>query len=442
MDRVVVTFSFLVSALSGILVGTAPIWFLVRGELNTGLLETRRTASAGRSRHRLQNALIVAEVALALPLLACTGLVVIDLGEKVLSAPGWQPEGLFSSQLTLSSPAFDSEQKRQGFLRRLEERVGVLPGVQSVSFASDLPFGHDSGCWINPSGQPFPSAESHLYARVHRVDNHYFHTLGMTRRQGRDFTADEIAKNASLTLISQALADKLWPGQSPLGKRLPWNWSDQAHRPEIIGVVNDLPQAEQSFQVYYPRGNSWTVSLIVRAAGKPQALAGALRQVLAELDPDVPLYRFMTARKLLQAVNANERVLCGLVGGFGALGLLLAVVGVYGVTSHVVSRRTNEFGIRMALGAPRSNVLWLVLRSGLRLGLLGTFLGLLGGAALVLLLKAMLAEVFDSAEWAHAGFWLFVGGAAMVMIGAVLAACWLPARRATQIDPMSALRYE
>jgi predicted permease len=441
-DRVVVTFSFLVSALSGILVGTAPVWFLVRGDLNTGLLETRRTASPGRSRHRLQNALIVAEVALALPLLACAGLVVIDLGQKVLSAPGWQPDGLFSSQLTLSSPAFDSEQKRQDFLRRLEERVGALPGVQGVSFASDLPFGKDSGCWINPSGQPFPSAESHLYARVHRVDNHYFHTLGMTLRQGRDFTADEIAKAAEVTLINHALADKLWPGQSPLGKRLPWNWSDQAHRPEIIGVINDLPQADQSFQVYYPRGNSWTVSLIVRAAGQPQALAGALRQVLAELDPDVPLYRFMPARKLLQAVNANERTLCGLVGGFGGLGLLLAVVGVYGVTSHVVSRRTNEFGIRMALGAPRSNVLWLVLRSGLRLGLLGTFLGLLGGCALLFILKAMFADMFDSAEWAHVGPWLFVGGAALVMLGAVLTACWLPARRATHIDPMSALRYE
>ena len=430
------------ATLSGILVGTAPVWFLVRGDLNVGLLETRRTASAGRSHHRLQNALIVAEVALALPLLACTGLVVIDLGERILRAPGWRAEGVFTSQLTLSSPAFDSEQKRQNFLGRLEERVGALPGVQSVSFASDLPFGHDSGCWINPSGQPFPSAESHLYARVHRVDNHYFHTLGMTLRQGRDFTADEIAKNASLTLISQALAERLWPKQSPLGKRLPWSGSDQAHQPEIIGVVNDLPQAQQNYQVYCPRGNSWTVSLIVRAAGPPQALAGALRQTLTELDPDVPLYRFMPARKLLYAVNANERILGGLVGGFGALGLLLAVVGVYGVTAHVVSRRTNEFGIRMALGARRSNVLWLVLRSGLRLGLLGTLLGLLGGITLLFLLKALLADVFDLKELAQAGPWLFVGGAGLVMVGAVLAACWLPARRATQIDPMSALRYE
>jgi ABC-type antimicrobial peptide transport system permease subunit len=120
----------------------------------------------------------------------------------------------------------------------------------------------------------------------------------------------------------------------------------------------------------------------------------------------------------------------------------LAVVGVYGVTAHVVSRRTNEFGIRMALGARRSNVLWLVLRSGLRLGLLGTLLGLLGGITLLFLLKALLADVFDLKELAQAGPWLFVGGAGLVMVGAVLAACWLPARRATQIDPMSALRYE
>ena len=442
MDRLVVTFSLLVSALSGILVGTAPVWFLVRGDLNVGLLETRRTASAGRSHHRLQNALIVAEVALALPLLACTGLVVIDLGERILRAPGWRAEGVFTSQLTLSSPALDSQQKRQNFLGRLEERVGALPGVQSVSFASDLPFENYSGCWVNPSGQTFPSAESHLFARFHRVDAHYFQTLGMTLRQGRDFTADEIAKTASVTLISQALAAKLWPGQSALGKRLPWSGSDQAHQPEIIGVVNDLPQAQQNYQVYCPRGNSWTVSLIVRAAGPPQALAGALRQTLTELDPDVPLYRFMPARKLLYAVNANDRILGGLVGGFGALGLLLAVVGVYGVTAHVVSRRTNEFGIRMALGARRSNVLWLVLRSGLRLGLLGTLLGLLGGITLLFLLKALLADVFDLKELAQAGPWLFVGGAGLVMVGAVLAACWLPARRATQIDPMSALRYE
>jgi ABC-type antimicrobial peptide transport system permease subunit len=150
----------------------------------------------------------------------------------------------------------------------------------------------------------------------------------------------------------------------------------------------------------------------------------------------------MPARKLLQAINTNERVLCGLVAGFGALGLLLAVVGVYGVTAHVVSRRTNEFGIRMALGAPRSNVLWLVLRSGLRLGLLGTFLGLLGGIALLVTLKALLADAIAPGQVAEAGPWLFAAGAAVVMIAAVLAACWLPARRATQIDPMSALRYE
>jgi predicted permease len=442
MDRVVVTFSFLVSALSGILVGTAPVWFLVRGALNTGLLEARRTASAGRSHHRLQNALIVAEIALALPLLAVTGLALLELGEKVLRAPGWQPEGLVTSEITLAGPAYDTDQKRVNFLHRLEERVGALPGVQSVSLASDLPFANDSGCWISPSGQTPPRAESRLFARVYRVDAHYFPTLGMSLRQGRNFTTDEVTKAATVTIISQALADKLWPGQSPLGQRLPWSWSAQQYWPEIIGVANDLPEAQTSFQVFCPQGNLWAASLIIRAAGPPKALAAALRQSLAELDPDVPLYRFMSAREFLRGVNANTRILGGLVAGFGALGLLLALVGVYGVTAHVVSRRTNEFGIRMALGAPRANVLWLVLRNGLRLGLLGTLLGLLGGGLFMLILKAVITDLFDSKTLAQAGPWLLVGGAGLVMIGAVLAACWLPARRATQIDPMSAVRYE
>jgi putative ABC transport system permease protein len=441
-DRTVVAFAFLISALSGMVVGTAPVWFLIRGDLNVGLLETRRTVSAGRAHHRLQNALIVAEIALALPLLAVTGLSVVDLGQKLVRPPGWHLESVATGAIALSGPAYDTDPKRESFLRRLQERVSALPGVQSVSLATDLPFEHDRWCRLSLSGQTNAHAESRLLSTVHQVDAQYFQTLGITLRQGRNFTAEEAAHNPPVTVINQGLADKLWPGQSPLGKRLPWNWNERKHWPEVIGVVNDLPEVEQNFQVYRPRGALSMPSLLVRVTDHPQALAGPLRQLLAELDPDLPLSRFMPARNALQAVNANNHILGGLIVGFGALGLLLAVVGVYGVTAHVVSRRTQEFGIRLALGAPRANVLWLVLRNGLRLGALGTLLGIVGGTGLVVVLKAMLADAFGTTSLAEAGPWLFVGSAALVMVGAVLAACWLPARRATRIDPMSALRYE
>jgi predicted permease len=441
LDRGVIGFTFLVSLFSGVAVGTAPAWLMVRGDLNPALKEDRRTLSAGRSRHRLQNTLVVAEIALELPLLACTGLTAFVLVQKAFCNPGWRPDGLMTGEITLAGPAYDSPQKREHFLGQLDERVGALPGVERVSLSSGLPFEKDGWCAVASEGDAAPEADKHVMVACHNVDAHYFQTLGMTLRQGRDFTAMEIAKDAQVAVISEALAKKLWPGGNPLGKRLPWNGSDRKHWPEIIGVVDDTTDGEP-LQDYRPRGGFTTISLIVRAAGEPQALAKATRQAVAELDPDLPLARFEPARKLLAGVTANERTIIWLIAGFGALGMLLAAVGIYGVTAQVVSQRTAEFGIRMALGAPRVSVLWLVLRNGLRLGLIGTLLGIAGGWALVLVSKALLPDLFDLKNCTNAGIWLVIGGAGLVLVGAVLAACWLPARRATTIDPMTALRYE
>jgi putative ABC transport system permease protein len=441
LDRTVLGFTFLVSVLSGVIVGTAPAWLMLRGDLNPALKEDRRTLSAGRSRHRLQSALIVGEITLEMPLAICAGFIALYLADKALSGPGWRPAGLMTGEITLAGPAYDSRQKRENLLRQLEERLGALPGVEGVSISSGLPFYHDSGCGVAPRGDAAPGADKNIWVRWHQVDARYFQTLGMTLRQGRAFTAEEVTKDSEVTIISQALAEKLWPGRNPLGKRLPWTASARKHWPGIIGVVNNVSDAD-SYQIYSPRGGWGTYSLTVRAQGEPQGLGAAVRQAVAELDPNLPVCRFESARKLLAGVTADERTLIWLIGAFGVLGMLLAAVGIYGVTSHVVAQRTGEFGIRIALGAPRRSVLWLVLRNGLRLGLLGALLGAAGGGALVLVLRAAVPDLGTVKEATTIGIWAVVGGSALVVVGAVLSACWLPARRATTIDPMTALRCE
>jgi ABC-type lipoprotein release transport system permease subunit len=209
---------------------------------------------------------------------------------------------------------------------------------------------------------------------------------------------------------------------------------------EVVGVVNNVAD-EGRLQGYRPQGGLEWVSLFLRAKGNSQALAPAVRQALAELDPDLPLRQFQTAKALMGKLSVNEAILACLVAGFGVLGTLLAAIGIYGVTSQAVSRRTNELGIRMALGAQRSSVLWLVLRSGLRLGLCGALLGIAGSYALMHVMTLM-ANVLRPEGGTIAQTWIVMAGAAFVLIAVALSACWLPARRATRIDPMTALRSE
>ncbi len=435
LDRAVVGFAFLITLASGVLVGTAPAWLIVRGDLNSVLKEDGRTLSAGLSRHRMQNTLVVAEMALALMLLVCVGEMAVPAWSEWARDPGWRPDGLTVGKITLTGPAYDSAQKQADFLRRLEERIGALPGVERVSLSSGLPFEPAYGWRPLAEGETEPRSLTAVYG----VDLNYFRTLGMVLRQGRDFAAEEIEKGAPVVIISPAVAEQLWPGENPVGKRISWDGDAQKRRIEVIGVINPI-SGNEGFQAYRPRGGLGDVTVLIRTADTAEALAPALRNAVAGLDPDLPVLQIRTARRLLEQVSAASRACLWMVEGFGLLGLLLAAVGIYGVTAHAVSRRVGEFGIRMALGASRGSVLWLVLRQGLRLSLLGTVLGLPGGYALLRVIRALQEGSVPKGLIAEA--WPVAVGTGAVLVAVALLACWLPARRATRIDPMAALRCE
>jgi predicted permease len=444
VNRTVLGFTALVGLLTGILVGLAPAWLLARGEANLALKENAQSFSAGRLRGRLQNAFVAVQVALAVSLLASAGEAALVLRREALRRnAGWRPEGLVAGQMALLGPAYDSTEKCKLFGQRLEEEMAALPGVTSVSVTSELPF-QTGSCWhVIAEGRPESDPDQRPLVFWHNVDANFFKTMGMTLRQGRGFTPGEMEKDAPVIVVNQTMADELWPGTNAIGKRVAWvgtqNWL------EIIGVVNDL-SAARGCHAYRTAGMITYLTVAARSTGALGPIVPALRQTVARIDPDLPVLRIESASQAMDQAQTGGRMITRLVGAFGFLGLLLAAIGVYGVTHHSVARRTTEFGIRMALGARRSDVLALVLRGGLRTSLLGATAGVAGGVAILRIFKAVLNDGSAADPIVFAGVsaagWTATVAAAFVLILVALLACWLPARRAANLDPMEALRYE
>jgi len=288
------------------------------------------------------------------------------------------------------------------------------------------------------------------------VGSAYFQTLGIRLSQGRNFTSADQLNRPPVVIINETLARQFWPEQSPIGKRISIGDPTAPVWREIVGVVSDVrfpADAENPgtrLQVYRPWAQDDIATggtIVLRTAGAPAATVTELRRVVAEMDPDLPVYSVTTVRQRIDAMMRGNYLVAGLLGAFGVLGLILAGVGIYGVTSYSMAQRTGEVGVRMALGAQKHDVLWLVLRQGLQLGASGALLGL-GGSFVVMRLLDMVIPT-DSpmrdpkmlAGVPVAG-WVAAIIAAVVLLGVAMLACYLPARRATRIDPMKALRYE
>ncbi|MCC6233482.1 MAG: ABC transporter permease [Verrucomicrobiales bacterium] len=429
----VLVFALAASTLSGLVFGFLPAWMGSRVNPNDALKQgARGSPGGGRSQSRLQHALIVAQVALALILLASAALVVNGLRGHASLNPGWRYDHLTSGYLTLPDRTYGTGDSLRGFERRLIENLRAVPGVEDAAVCWNLPVRQfNTSSTFQIEGRPTPPNTQVPRCSVNGISPRYFTTLGMSLLAGRAFTEADTAEKPPVVIIDDVMAKAFWPGESALGQRV--------NGAEIVGVVNHVffpgspAEVRTPYQTYRPFAQEPHGTLSVVARG---ALSGeTLRRVVAQLDPDQPVGSPGPTRAEVAQSFGRWEVGGRLLGAFALLGLSLAALGLYGVISGFVLRRTHEIGLRMALGAQRREVLALVIGKGFRLSVLGTALGLIGAAGM----SRLLASVMPAMPVQSGPILLLV---AAVLIGVSVLACWIPARRATRVDPMVALRTE
>ncbi|HEX5083789.1 MAG TPA: ABC transporter permease [Blastocatellia bacterium] len=432
-------FSLLISMLTGSMSGLAPALQAARPALNETLKAGRRSASAGLGSSRLLGSLVVAEIALALTLLIGAGLMIRSLQRLQDVDPGFDAESLVTMRVGLPSQRYPQD-RIIAFSRILRERLQPLPGAQSVAMASDLPLsGRVSAGPIELEGRQDTPAGGEFRMYRHRVTPGFFSTLGVPFVKGRDFTDGDNAQAPGVVIISESMARRYWPNEDPIGKRL----RDSGPWLSIVGVVADVkyrglphnPDADPDVYFPLPQRPDGNLFLAIRADGDPNGLVGAVRGVLRELDSDLPAYNVMTMSERIADQTTRSLFSAWLLSVFGALALILAAVGIYSVMAYAVEQRSREIGVRIALGARAADVLKMVVGQGMRLALAGVALGLGASLALTQLMKRLLFGVTAADP-------LTYGALALLLTLVALLACWIPARRATKVDPMVALRCE
>ncbi len=443
LDFSVFGFALLCSLTTGLLFGTVPAWLASRTDLNQTLKQNVRGSTVGRSHHRLQHALIIGEVVFALVLLTGAGLFLRGLQRFTHLDPGWRVDGLLMAQINPQGQNYATPAQRIPFFQKLEERIRALPGVEQTALSgSQLVFGFNSSGSFRVEGLPEPQAGQWPEVFFEPVSPQYFETLGIRLLEGRVFNSADTADSTQVVMINETMAKRFWPNESPIGKRIGRPGQDPRWQ-QIVGVINDvafpanLGEPYTRFQAFRPmtQGFAGGMTISLRTSVAPEALANALRAAVAEIDATQPVHRIRTASSLVDQGLGSISLLGTLLGAFAALGLALAAIGIYGVTSYSVAQRTSEIGIRMALGAQRMDVLWLVLSKVGRVVLLGVGLGVGGVYGVAQLLIAAIPELPTRDPVALVAI-------TMTLVGIALLACYLPARRATRVDPMVALRYE
>jgi len=450
LDVRVFVFTLSCAVVTGLLFGTVPALLASRADVN-GALSDRPRGSTSGSHSTFRQALIVSEVAFALVLLTGAGLFLRGLQQFSDRDPGWRVDGLVTAQLGIRGldPSLTPDQRgaaMRAFFTVFEERIRALPGVVDVAISSSLPVGG-----FNSSGplavEGRPALEQGRYPEVfsETVSLGYFKTLGIRLISGRLFDARDTADSTAVTVVNERLAKQFWPNESPLGKRV-----SRPPRPgtnptwlEVVGVVNDvgfpgnLSEPYSRLESFRPLAQQpiQGMNIAVRTTLAPDALTEPLRRVTAELMPASPLNRVRTARTLVDQNLGRTALLATLLGAFALLGLALAAIGIYGVTSYSVAQRTGEIGIRMALGAEAGDVLRLILRKGAVLVVFGVSIGAVGAYAIAQVLLSLIPTLPARDPMTPATL-------AVVLVSVALLACYLPARRASKLDPAVALRHE
>jgi predicted permease len=438
VDWRVMLFTLITSFVTGVLFGLAPAWQATKPDLVAALKD--ESSAAGYRRSRLRNGLVVAQVALSLVLLVAAGLIVRSLQQVQTVGPGFEIEHTVTASVDLNLQGYNGPRGRE-FYKQLIARVDALPGVQSASLINYLPLNLDrSSASVYVEGQAPTRGADTPDVQCNNVWPRYFETMGIPLLQGRDFTMQDDPQSPRVVIINKTFARRFWPGQNPIGKRLRRGGPDQPLW-EVIGVAKDgkywsLGEDPQPF-FYVPMVREYrsNAALVVRTTGDPRGLIHAIRRAVQQLDANLPVYDAKTMSEHMRLSLFPLRTGAWFAGSFALLALALAGLGIYGVMAYAVSQRTREIGIRMALGAQASNVLKLIVRQGMTLALIGLIIGLAGAIALTRLMSSVLYGV-------SANDLVTFAAVTLLLALVVLIACYVPARRATKVDPMVALRYE
>ncbi|HEY2960953.1 MAG TPA: ABC transporter permease, partial [Pyrinomonadaceae bacterium] len=444
LDARVLGFTVEVVGLVGLLFGLAPALHVSKTDLNDVLKEGGRGSSEGQGRNRVRAILVVSEMALSLLLLIGAGLSIKSFVLLRDVNPGFDPENVLTMRLALFDPRYSRDiQLQPTFFRELTGRVSALPGVEAAGATLSLPLGGSDfgvGRAFVREGRPLATEEA-LQTEYFVVTSDYFKTMRIPIKTGRSFTDRDTAETPQVIIVNESLARRAFAGEDPIGKRITV-WPDEKFPREIIGVVGDVKssklEAETGYQIYVPytQDAGWgTLSLAVRTKDEPEALTAPVRGAIFSIDKNQPVYDIKTMDNVFSASVANTRLIVLLFGVFSMFALLLASIGIYGLIAYSVAQRTHEIGIRLAVGAQSKDVLRMIITQGMVLALMGAGLGLAGAFAATRVMRGLLYGVSPTDPL------IFIGVSLLLTIVALLA-CYIPARRATKVDPIIALRYE
>jgi putative ABC transport system permease protein len=442
IDGSVLLFTATIAVLTGLLFGMAPAWRASRSDVHATLKEGGR-GGPGRGHHRIHSSLIVLETSLALVLLLSTGLMLKSFWRVLVADAGFEARGVLTAAVSGPELKYKEPDQQRIFIEQVVSSVQTLPGVVHAASALPLLGGWQSGFTVE--GKPEPPPGQRPMSDITRISPDYFRAMGIRLQKGRIFDSQDQAKSKPVCMIDESFAQKHWPGEDPLGKRVRFGGPDADNdNPwmEVVGVVNHVKHygvdQDSRVEMYLPYTQNPIPSftLVVKTAGDPSHLAASVRQAVARVDADVPLYQVRTLESITSDRVAERRLAAALITIFGVLALAMAAVGIYGVMSFAVAQRWRELGIRMALGAQRRDILRMVIGSGMVLALVGLGIGL---AAAYFGMAPLLSSVLFQVTATDPPTYTL---SPLILLIVALLACWLPARRATRVDPIVALRYD
>lgn len=445
IDAAVLAFAVGTTVLVTLIFGLLPAWQTSNVDLMASVKPTSAAAIAGVRSRRLRSGLVIAEITLSVMLLAGAGLMIRTFMNVAETPGGFRPDRVLVADISLSTQRYPSDDSVRNFYESLLQRVRALPGVQSADTSSTLPLeGWRLGIVVHKEGQP-DDAEHRLNVNLQLISDSYFKTMGIAMLRGRTFTPADTASSMPVAIINQQLARRLFKDEDPIGKRIYHDVvglsEHTAGTVQVIGISADVkdealdqPASEAIYLPFEQAPVRWSF-LDVRSVGNPDVLLPAIRRAVAAMDPDQPIEQVTTMEQILGESLASRRFSMILLGVFACIALVLAAVGIYGVIAYLVAQRTAEFGLRIALGAKPAELLALVMRNGLKLAAIGCTLGIGGAAVLGRAMRSMVYGVSATDPLT------FVAAACVIVVVASLAIL-VPARRATKVDPMVALRYE